>query len=137
MNRTFGDSAPFLGSQPFAGTKKKLGSIPLKRLKKRADYIAARKGTRAPNPSFVLQASKRADYAAPRVGLTVTKKLGNAVVRNRIKRRLRAAIAANPSAGFQIGFDYVLIARESAATASFAQLQENLQKALRKVHKHA
>ncbi|MEM1288075.1 MAG: ribonuclease P protein component [Pseudomonadota bacterium] len=121
----------------FPGTGKQQRAVPLKRLKKRADFIAARKGGRAPGPAFTLQANHRNDYAAPRVGLTVTKKMGNAVARNLIKRRLRAAISANPDAGFQIGFDYVLIARESAATVPFAQLQENLQKALRKVHKHA
>ena len=61
----------------------------MERLKQRADFLAAATGTRAPAAAFVLQARKRADEGPARVGLTVSKKVGNAVERNRVRRRLR------------------------------------------------
>jgi len=87
------------------------------RMKRRADFLAAAKGTRASMPPFLVQARDRKDSAASRIGFTVTKKTGSAVERNRIRRRLRAAArTVVPSAGYQ-GFDYVLVADlENAVT---------------------
>jgi len=70
-----------------------------------------------------------------RLGLTVTKKIGNAVTRNRVRRRLRAvARAVLPVAG-QAGYDYVLIARQGTWERSFEELKADLEKALKVVHK--
>jgi ribonuclease P protein component len=70
-----------------------------------------------------------------RVGFTVTKKIGNAVVRNRLKRRLRAlARAALPSLG-KPGCDYVFIGRSGGLTRNFAEMQTELARGLGKINK--
>ena len=61
----------------------------MERLKRRQDFVAAAKAAYAAMPGMVVQARDRKDANHPRVGFTATKKLGNAVIRNRIKRRLR------------------------------------------------
>lgn len=84
---------------------------------------------------FSLQARDRKDDAGLRLGLTVTKKVGNAVERNRIRRRLRAAArAVLPQAG-KGGFDYVVVARRAALTADFSDLTGGLENTLKQVHK--
>ncbi|WP_420391294.1 ribonuclease P protein component [Acuticoccus sp.] len=92
--------------------------------------------------AFTLQALARDVEAAgpgeragigPRVGFTVTKKVGNAVVRNRIKRRLRAASAIVRD-DFAAGTDYVILARPAALTAPFVELTDQLAAALRAAH---
>lgn len=105
------------------------------RLTKRADFLAARDGLRAPAGPFLVQARDRKDRRGPRVGLTVTKKAGNAVERNRIRRRLRAAVNCVVRDKGRQGFDYVLIARREAISAPFAALIENLERALKRLHK--
>ena len=104
------------------------------RLTRRADFLAARDGLRAPTGPFLVQAKKRGDTRAPRVGFTVTKKAGNAVERNRIRRRLRAAVK-NVEGKAQPGFDYVLIARREAIVTPFAILVSDLERALKRLHK--
>jgi ribonuclease P protein component len=106
----------------------------MQRLTRRADFLAAREGARAPTGSFLVQARYRHDFAQPRLGLTVTKRTGSAVERNRIRRRLRAAAkSVMPSVG-KLGFDYVLVARREALAAPFAMLLSELERALKKVH---
>ena len=85
-------------------------------------------------PGFVLLARDRGDGDdAVRVGYTVTKKIGNAVVRNRMKRRLREIARAElPGAG-RDGCDYVLIGREGGIERDFSALRGELAKALAKV----
>ncbi|WP_240309569.1 ribonuclease P protein component [Sphingomonas ginsengisoli (ex An et al. 2013)] len=85
-------------------------------------------------PGFVLLVRDRADGSATkRVGYTVSKKVGNSVVRNRMKRRLRAlAREILPQAGI-VGADHVLIGRPSGIERPFAQLREEFGRALAKV----
>ncbi len=85
-------------------------------------------------PGFILLVRSRGDASdAIRVGFTVTKKIGNAVVRNRMKRRFRAlAREILPTSGVP-GADHVLIGRQSGIERPFAELREDLLKALRKV----
>jgi ribonuclease P protein component len=71
---------------------------------------------------------------AARFGFTVTKKLGNAVVRNRIKRRLREAVRHSASPSLRPDHDYVVIAREAALRRPFADLVTDLETALQRVH---
>ncbi len=80
-------------------------------------------------PGFILQ---RAEASTVRFGLTATKKLGNAVARNRARRRLRA-LAEKLLASLARPGDYVLIAREAVLTQSFADLEKDLEGALKKL----
>ena len=107
----------------------------MERLKRRQDFIAAAKGVYAAMPGMVVQARDRKDDAAPRVGFTATKKLGNAVVRNRIKRRLREIARLYLGSGARTGYDYVLIGRGASLTRPFADLDSDLTSALKRLHR--
>ena len=101
-------------------------------LSRRADFLAANRGLRIARPGFVLLVNPNT-VGAMRFGITVTKKIGNAVVRNRMKRRLRALAAELlPQRGIT-GADYVLIGRQSGIERDFALLRQELAKALGKV----
>ena len=101
----------------------------------RRDYLAANKARRVVTPGFILLVNQRADGDAMRVGFTVTKKIGNAVVRNRMKRRLRAlAREILPGEG-RPGADHVLIGREAGIEREFASLRAELQQALAKARR--
>ncbi|TPG21868.1 ribonuclease P protein component [Sphingomonas koreensis] len=103
-------------------------------LTRRADFLAANSGKRAPMPGFVLLVRSRGDGdPAKRVGFTVTKKIGNAVVRNRMKRRLRALARDLLPAGGIAGADHVLIGRAGGIERDFALLSAELAKALGKL----
>ncbi|HWJ71036.1 MAG TPA: ribonuclease P protein component [Sphingobium sp.] len=101
---------------------------------RRADFLAANRGQRAPMPGFVLLVRDRKDGdPAPRLGITVTKKIGGAVIRNRMKRRFRAlARAALPSLGIA-GADHVLIGRAGGVERDYARLAAELETALRRL----
>ena len=103
-------------------------------LTRRADFLAANAGRRQPMPGFVVLLRPRDDGdPTMRVGFTVTKKIGNAVVRNRMKRRLRAlARELLPTAG-EPGADHVLIGRQGGIERDFAALRAELAKALAKL----
>jgi ribonuclease P protein component len=88
------------------------------------------------NPVEELSTSTTINYDSPsRIGYVATKKLGNAVVRNRAKRRLREACRLSLSAFRQEGMDYVLIAREKIINVPFDQLLRDLQWALKHLHR--
>ena len=106
----------------------------MERLRKRADFLSAAAGSRTPAPAFVLQARERADTGPPRVGFTVSKKVGNAVERNRVRRRLREIVRVAGSNRIRTGHDYVLIGRRAALSAPFARIVEDFEGALRRVH---
>jgi ribonuclease P protein component len=101
---------------------------------RRADFLAANAGKRAPMPGFVLLVRRRDDGSpAMRMGFTVTKKVGNSVIRNRLKRRLRAlARELLPQAGVP-GADHVLIGRSGGIERDYAAMRSELTKALAKV----
>ena len=103
-------------------------------LKKRSEFLAAARAPRQATPGFVLQARKRGQGDEIRIGFTCSKKVGNAVARNKAKRRLRAlARDVLPTHG-ATGMDYVLIGRANVtATRDFAQMQDELKRALRKL----
>ena len=85
-----------------------------------------------PTPGLVLQALARADAGPARVGFTVTKKVGNAVIRNRTRRRLREAARLVLKAAPRQGVDLVLVGREGTRGRDFTALQDDLRRALSK-----
>lgn len=109
--------------------------VKVSRLRTRADFLRLAKGRKWASPGLVLQmAQAPVQSTEARAGFTVTKKIGNAVVRNRAKRRLREVARAVLPLYASAGCDYVLIAREATPDRPFASLIEDLKKALRKVH---
>jgi ribonuclease P protein component len=109
-------------------------AVGLKKLTRRADFLAANAGKRAPMPGFVLLVRPRGDEdMAMRYGITVTKKIGGAVVRNRMKRRFRALVRELfPQAGVR-GADHVLIGRAGGVERDFRLLRAELAKALERL----
>jgi len=98
-------------------------------MRKRADFLAANRGLRVARPGFVLLAHPNGGQGK-RYGITVTKKIGNAVVRNRMKRRFRELLrAALPAEGID-DHDHVLIGREGGIERDFDKLREELSVAL-------
>ena len=101
------------------------------RLRRRAEFLrVAGKGRRAPVPGLVLQALRRDDDGPVRLGFTVTKKVGNAVVRNRTRRRLREAARQVLLSAPACGVDLVLIGRDATRSRRFALLVDDLRQAM-------
>lgn len=104
----------------------------MERLTRRADFLAAREGVRVHGPAFVLQARPRGDAAPARLGLTVSRKVGSAVERNRVRRRLRATATSIDATCVRPGYDYVIVGRRAALTYPFGRLAEDLADAFRR-----
>jgi len=109
----------------------------VERLKKRADFLRVAAVRRKwATPGMVLQAScdkSCGDAGHLRVGFTATKKTGNAVIRNRIKRRLRSLADEMLPKYAKPGWDFVLIGRKGTPTRNFEALKKDLKTALKKV----
>jgi ribonuclease P protein component len=109
--------------------------VPMERLKQRADFVAAAAGTKVAAAAFVLQTRERGDARPPRVGFTVSKKVGNAVERNRVRRRLREVVRLTAAEWMRAGSDYVLIGRRSALTMPFERLRAEFAGAFDRLYK--
>ena len=97
---------------------------------KRRDFLAAAKAARVARAGVVVQMRDRHDDAPPRLGITASRKVGNAVQRNRAKRRLRAAGQALLSQHGKQGHDYVLIARYNTNQLAWGDLERALTQAI-------
>ncbi|GAA0477073.1 ribonuclease P protein component [Parasphingorhabdus litoris] len=111
-------------------------SIHIEVIRKRPDFLAANRGKRFVTPAFILLAYKRpegdsVDKEVVRYGITVTKKIGNAVARNRMKRQFRALLAELlPQYGIT-GADHIMIGRKQSEKRDFAAMRSDLEKALK------
>lgn len=105
-------------------------------LKKRGDFLAAAQAARQSTKSMTVQARNRNDGRGDiRVGFTCSKKVGNAVARNRAKRRLRAVARLLLPLHGKAGYDYVLIGRPNlTASRPYTQLAQDFQTALARLH---
>jgi ribonuclease P protein component len=106
----------------------------LERLRHRTDFRAAAAGQRASVGAFVVQARRRAEDGPVRIGFTVSRQVGNAVERNRVRRRLREMVRLSQGGGMHDGHDYVLIGRRAALAAPFGQMRQELDAALGRIH---
>lgn len=109
-------------------------------IKRRPDFLAANRGKRFVTPSFILLAHKRReehpiDPDTIRYGITVTKKIGNAVARNRMKRRFRAMLAELLSQYGIAGVDHIMIGRKEGKERDFTVMTTDLEKALKHLAK--
>lgn len=99
-------------------------------IQKRADFLAANRGKRFVTPGFILLIRQRDEPTLPsRAGYTVTKKIGNSVVRSRLKRRLREVVRLGLAEHGHAGADHVLIGRDAGLSRDFADMQADLARA--------
>ena len=104
-------------------------------IKNRKDFLAAARSVTIRTRGVVMQARHRQDSNPARVGFTVTKKIGNAVVRNRNRRRLKEAVRLQLPDLVMAGCDYVFIGRATTSDQSFEALQSDLKFAVSKFNR--
>ena len=102
----------------------------LGRLKKRSEFLYVKNGRYRAQGGLVLQIRENPDHNGLRVGFTATKRIGNAVKRNRARRRLRAVVHQVFPHKARPGHDYVVIARHSTLERPYEKLVYDLEKAL-------
>ena len=103
-------------------------------IKKRSDFLAANRGKRYATPGFVLLVfDRRDDDPAKRLGITITKKVGNAVVRNRMRRRFRALAMEMLGDLGRVGADHILIGRDGGIERDFGDLRAEMARSLGKL----
>jgi len=108
-------------------------------LKKRSDFLRLRAGKRYSTKSLILEtkaSEPNAKTKSSRVGYTVTKKVGNAVIRNRIRRRLREIVSKTFPEKSLPNHEYVIIGKYGALTRNFASILKDLEQALDHVHRN-
>ncbi|APG62394.1 ribonuclease P protein component [Sphingorhabdus lutea] len=103
---------------------------PYEMIKKRPDFIKANRGMKYVTPAFILLVLYRGHHAPKRIGYTVTKKTGNAVARNRIKRRFRALCHEILPHHGMAHCDHIMIGRKEALTRDFTQMANEMRTAL-------
>jgi ribonuclease P protein component len=120
------------------GGKPECGEPPVHfaRLTKRGEFLRAAGGRQTHTRTFTLQMVPSDPTQPARFGMTVSNRTGNSAVRNRIRRRLRAALRSLGGLAGMAGHDYVIIARRDLLTIPFAILIEALAGAMRDIHKH-
>lgn len=118
---------------PVAALAPEPTTVPIRRLTRSSQFLAANGGVRVPMPAFVLLVRPRGDDdPAAGYGITATKRLGGAVIRNRVKRRFRALVRELFPANAMPGADHVLIGRADALILDAPRLRADLAKALGK-----
>jgi ribonuclease P protein component len=109
----------------------------MQRLRRRTDFRAAAAGLRASGAAFAVQARRRVEDGPARVGFTVSRQVGNAVERNRVRRRLREMVRLTEGQAegraLRSGHDYVLIGRRAALNAAFGEMRRQLDAALHRI----
>ncbi|MDB5508652.1 MAG: Ribonuclease protein component [Hyphomicrobiales bacterium] len=149
-------ATPASAPSPVDEASRPTGAAHFARLKKRPEFLAAAKGVRVHDAAFTLQAVRiqairtmsapdprdpgddaQEAPSVPRFGLTVTKKTGNSVVRNRIRRRLREALRLSPVSRAPlpdgVSQDVVVVARREALTRPFAELSQDLARSMKRL----
>ena len=107
----------------------------MERLKRRKDFLAAAAGASVSPPGFVVQELRRDDGEPARVGFTISRKVGGAVERNRLRRQLREIVRLSAATGLNAGSDYVLVGRRAALGIPFVKLTADFAGALRRLEK--
>jgi len=103
----------------------------MERLRRRRDFLAtAAAGTSIATAGFVVQERRRDDDGPARIGFTVSRRVGGAVERNRVRRRLKETVRLSAAAGFKSGSDYVVVGRRAALDMAFTRLLADLTNAL-------
>ena len=105
----------------------------MERLRHRRDFLSTAAGASASTAGFVVQERRRGDDGPARVGFTVSKKVGGAVERNRVRRQLREIVRLSAAAGFRAGSDYVVVGRRAALGIPFARLAADFTGALKRL----
>ena len=101
------------------------------KLRKRSEFVAVQRGEKRRGRFFLLEVLSRNDRDPPRQGITVTKRQGNAVERNRIRRRIREALRTHAAGDMTPGNDYVVVGRRDILRASFDELKNELSRRIR------
>jgi ribonuclease P protein component len=107
----------------------------MQRLLRRQDFLAVARGLSKASEGAVVQMQRRKDDGPPRIGFTVTRKVGGAVQRNRIRRRLKEAVRLAAAEHLKAGHDYVVIGRAQTAERPFAKLVSDIISAIHYLHR--